>query len=105
MNNELEDKLKELDEEDLVWFIFIILFIIKMYSNLVERNYRINNSESDRVKYHNLNIFTYVIAIAIALYYIYVNWESNNKRTSLITNGLSIIGLLIFLFLELNSDD
>ncbi len=105
MNNELEDKLKELDEEDLVWFIFIILFIIKMYSNLVERNYRINNSERDRVKYHNLNIFTYVIAIAIALYYIYVNWESDNKRTSLITNGLSIIGLLIFLFLELNSDD
>ena len=46
-----------------------------------------------------------MIAIAIALYYIYVNWESDNKRTSLITNGLSIIGLLIFLFLELNSDD
>ena len=97
MNNELESKLKELDEEDLVWFIFIILFIIKMYSNLVEK--------SDRIKYHNLNIFTYVIAIAIALYYIYVNWDDDNKYITLITNGLSIVGLLIFLFLELNSND
>ena len=105
MNNELESKLKELDEEDLVWFIFIILFIIKMYSNLVERNYRINNSERDRVKYYNLNIFTYVVAIAIALYYIYVNWDDDNKYITLITNGLSIVGLLIFLFLELNSND
>lgn len=105
MNNELESKLKELDEEDLVWFIFIILFIIKMYSNLVERNYRINNNESDRIKYHNLNIFTYVIAIAIALYYIYVDWDDDNKYITIITNGLSIVGLLIFLFLELNSND
>ena len=105
MNNELESKLKELDEEDLVWFIFIILFIIKMYSNLAERNYRINNNESDRIKYHNLNIFTYVIAIAIALYYIYVDWDDDNKYITIITNGLSIIGLLIFLFLELNSND
>ena len=105
MNNELESKLKELDEEDLVWFIFIILFIIKMYSNLVERNYRINNNESDRIKYHNLNIFTYVIAIAIALYYIFVNCDDDNKYITLITNGLSIVGLLIFLFLELNSND
>lgn len=105
MNNELESKLKELDEEDLVWFIFIILFIIKMYSNLIERNYRINNNESDRIKYHNLNIFTYVIAIAIALYYIYVDWDDDNKYITIITNGLSIVGLLIFLFLELNSND
>ena len=101
----LEKKLKDINEEDLIWCIFIILFIIKIYSNKVERKYRITNSEQYRRMYHNLNHFTYIIAILIAIYYIYRNWNTDNRKTALITNSLSIIGLVIFIYTELKCED
>ena len=104
-DNNLEKQLKEIRKEDIIWFIFIILFLLKMYSNEVERDYRINNKESSRKKYHYINEFTYIVAIAIAIYYICTNWKSESKHISLITNGLSIIGLLIFVWLEIKSED
>jgi len=105
MNNNLEEKLKNIDEEDFIWFIFIILFILKMYSNKVEREYRINKDENCRKRYHEINEFTYIVAIAIAIYYIYKNWNTDNRKVSIITNVLSIIGLLIFAYIEITSND
>ena len=105
MNNNLEQKLKDIDEEDIIWLIFIGIFILRIYSNKVEREYRINNKLDCRKKYHKINEFTYIIAIVIALYYIYRNWNTENRNISLITNGLSIIVLVIFYYLEETSND
>jgi len=105
MDNKLEKKLKDINEEDFIWFIFIMLFLLKIYSNKIEREYRIKKDEKCRKLYHEINEFTYIIAILIAIYYIYRNWKTQNRKVSIVTNTLAIISSIIFIYLELTSND
>ena len=64
-NQELEDKLKQIDLEDFVLIIFIVLFIMKMWSNLEEREYRIYNDIEKKKRYHYINEFNFIVAFLI----------------------------------------
>ena len=99
-------KLKEIEEEDIVIFIFIGLFALKLFSNQVERKYRLCNDEDARKLYHYINEFTFIVAIIISGYYVWINLkEEEINHWAIIANVLSIIGVGIFLYFEIVSDD
>lgn len=102
----MDDKLKSIDEEDFIFIVFIVLFLVKMYSNKVEREYRIRNDEKCRKRYHHINEIAFGISIIIYAYIVYSNYKTEDcDKLVLIANGLSLIVLLIFLYLEIICDD
>ena len=101
-----DEKLKEIEEEDFIIYIFIALFVLKLYSNKVERKYRIYNDTSCRKRYHYINEITFIVAMLISIYYVYTNLKNNEVNyLAIIANVLSIVGVLIFLYFEIISDD
>lgn len=101
-----EEKIKKIDTEDFIWAVFLVLFLLKIHSNQVEREYRINNDESCRKRYHYINEFTLIAALLIYLYFIFCNCkEEKINGLALLGNILSVVTLVIFIYLELLDDD
>lgn len=105
-NQDLEDKLKQIDLEDFVLIIFIALFIMKMWSNLEEREYRIYNDIEKKKRYHYINEFTFIVAFLIYAYYVYRDYNNEEKNhLVMFANILSLVTLIIFIYLEVTSND
>ncbi len=101
-----DDKLKKIDEEDIVLVIFIGLFLLKLLSNMVEREYRISGRDDKRRMYHYINIFTFIVALIISLYYIYITLgEEEWDYLVLLANVLTVLTIFILIYKEVVSDD
>ena len=101
-----DDKLKKIDEEVIVLVIFIGLFLLKLLSNMVEREYRISGRDDKRRMYHYINIFTFIVALIISLYYIYITLgEEEWDYLVLLANVLTVLTIFILIYKEVVSDD
>lgn len=68
-DDELNNRLKELKAEDIIWTILIILLLLSFYANHIERDYLIHNNQVSKEKYRHLQIFIFVVATLTYLYY------------------------------------
>lgn len=117
----MEEKLrilKALKIEDFVWVIYLVIIGLSFYSNYIERDYIINDSEESKQKYQIINIIIFSIAVLIYLYFAYDNYratqelkdsDSYNKKkfTYLEFVGaiLALLSGLIFLYAAINDRD
>lgn len=108
--DELNQKLKQLKNEELIWLIYIGIIIISWYSNHLERKYFIYNDLNSREKYRKIIIFIFSILVVIYLYFLKDSVDDlNNLKTGdtekkKILTFISFIGSLLiaisgFLFL------
>ena len=79
MSDELSDKLREIDTEDIIWLIYIGIIFLSWYANSLEREYFINNDYISRNKYRKIMITIFTILLIIYLYFLYSSYESLNK--------------------------
>lgn len=101
-----DDKLKSIDEEDFLFVIFIVLILVKMYSNSVERKYRTNHDEKSRKGYHHVNEIAFGISIVIYIYIVYSNYrDKDTNNLVFLANVLSLVVFIIFMYLEIVCDD
>ena len=49
-NEEINKRLKQLNTEDFIWFIYIGIIILSLYANTFERKYFINNDIKSKEK-------------------------------------------------------
>ena len=70
MNNELNDKLKQLKIEEFIWIIYIGIIALSFYSNKLEKNYFIYNDLNSKEKYRKTMIF--IFSILILVYFSFV---------------------------------
>lgn len=68
-DDELNNRLKELKAEDIIWTILIGLLLLSFYANHIERDYFIHNNQVSKEKYRHLQIFIFVVATLTYLYY------------------------------------
>lgn len=117
----MEEKLrllKALKIEDFVWIIYLVIIGLSFYSNHIERDYIINDSEESKKKYQIINIIIFSIATLIYLYFAYDNYkatqelnnsDSYNKKKftylEFIGAVLALISGLIFLYAAINDSD
>ena len=66
----LEEKLKELKTEELIWIIYIGIIILSFYSNNLERKYFIFNDNISKEKYRKTMILIFSILIVVYLYFL-----------------------------------
>ena len=78
-NNELNDKLKEIDTENFIWIIYIGIIILSWYANSLEKKYYIFNDNTAKDKYREINIFVFSILFLIYLYFTITNYDDIKK--------------------------
>ena len=116
MNEELLKKLKQLEIEDFIWFVYIGIIIMSWYSNSLERNYFIYNDLESKEKYRKIIIGIFSVLIIVYLYFLKDSYEDvkniniNNLSEKDYLTILSFIASLLiaisgFIFLYIALED
>ena len=69
-NEEINKRLKQLNTEDFIWFIYIGIIILSLYANTFERKYFINNDIKSKEKYRKLTILIFTILIIVYTFFL-----------------------------------
>ena len=67
MDNELRERIKEIENENIVFGIFIFLIILSYIANKREVSYFINGREEDKKSYYYIIVFVFVIVVIIIM--------------------------------------
>lgn len=113
---EINEKIKEINNEDCIWIIYIGIIILSWYSNSLERNYFKYNDLKSKEKYRESLIIIFSILIVVYLYFLKDSIKSikNLKPTDSVNKKnltyLSFFGSLLiaisgFIFLYLAYKD
>ena len=70
MNSDLENKLKSIDTEDLIWVIYLGIIIFSWYSNSLERKYFLFNDLKAKDKYRDTLIIIFSILLVVYTYFL-----------------------------------
>ena len=113
---DLNDKLKEIKNEEIVWIIYIGIIIFSFYSNSLERKYYLYNDYNSKIKYRQTLIIIFSILIVVYLYFLKDAYDSlkalkkedSSQKKNLVL--LSFIGSLLiaisgFIFLYIAYKD
>ncbi len=114
--SQLNNKLKELKIEEIIWITYIGIIILSFYSNNLERKYFINNDIKSKDKYQKIMILIFSILIIVYLYFLKDSYDSlkkiyvNDKKyklnlLSFISSLLIFISGCIFLYIAFNDND
>ena len=117
MNN-IEERLREIRNEDFIWIIYIGIIMLSYYSNYLEEKYFKNNDLNSKEKYRTINIIIFSILLLVYLYFLidsYNGIKSLNEKTddkvkfmtylSFIASLLIVIAGIIYLYIALNDEN
>ena len=118
MNCEIEDWLRQIDNEDRVFIIFIIIIILSYIANSYEKKYFINGLEEEKKKYYYLQIFIFLIVVLVNIYYVVISYKevaglrneeySNRKKYAnlgLIASLFALVAGLIILYISIDDTE
>ena len=118
MNDEINNRLKELNIEEGIWLIYLVIIFLSFYSNSLERNYFLYNDISCKKQYQEVIIIIFTILLLIYIYFAYNayketkntnpfnNIEKNNLiYLSFIASLLLVISGLIYLYIAIKDTD
>ena len=113
---ELNNKLKQLRNEDYIWIVYIGIIFASWYANTLERSYYVNNDEEAKQKYRQVMIYIFIVLVVVYLYFLKGSIEDlenlkptdSEQKKRLVT--LSFIGTLFialsgFIFLYIALED
>ena len=112
MNN-IENEIRRLNFEDILWGIFIILSILNIVSNNYQKKYVITEYQIYEDKANNISIFVLTILVFVYLYFFNRNYNMYNNKINfikiysikLMRSFFFVIGALCLLYFQVNSDD
>ena len=117
-NEELNEKLKELEIEDFIWFVYIGIIVLSWYSNSLERKYFVENDLRSKEEYRAIIILIFSILIVVYLYFLYDAYQTVNElkdtdsekkkklvKLSFIGSLLIAISGFIFLYIAIEYEE
>ena len=115
---EIEEKLKDIKNENFIWIIYLFIIFLSYYSNYLEKKYYINNDYVSKEKYRKILIFIFSVLVVIYFYFLkdayddFKSLKSNDskKKKNLITLSflaslLIAISGIIFLYIAIEDED
>ena len=113
MNSEKISEINRLNFEDILWVIFIVLSILNIVSNNLQKEYIISEKQFYENKANNISVKVLTTLVFIYLYFFIRNYNMyKNKENSTGTDLVKVIGSLLFLigaicllYFQVNSDD
>lgn len=116
--NDLNDKLKRLRNEDLIWIIYFFIVVFAIYSNKLDRDYLTNHNPVSYKREKTINVTIFFISFFIYLYFVLLltkdigkmeaNFSDPQYRSTfiqLIAALLFLIGGAIYLINEISRED
>lgn len=114
----IDEKLKRLRREDIIWIIYFFIAGAALYSNELDRVFLKNHNVQAYKKEKTINITIFVIAFFIYLYFVLLVTTDINKMEHNFNNPkyrhdfiqligalLFLIGGAIYLYLEITTND
>ena len=118
MDNELRERLRQIDIENIVFGIFIILILLGYYANSREKDYFINKDKEAKEEYYHIIVFIFLVTVIISAYYTYssyqdivnLRYEDNSKKKefanlSFISSMLALIASIILLYIAITDTE
>ena len=118
MNNELESRLKEINNENIIFGIFIILVILSYIANDYEKRYFLNRLEKDKDRYRYIMIIVFIVVVIVNIYYVIGSYDevktlkyegySNRKKfgnLNFIASIVALIAGIILLYIAITDTD
>ena len=113
---ELNNKLKQLRNEDYIWIVYIGIIFASWYANTLERSYYVNNDEESKQKYRQVMIYIFVVLVVVYLYFLKgaiedlenlkpTDSEQKRRLVTLSFIGTLFIALSGFIFLYIALED
>ena len=96
----LNEKLKQLKNEDFIWLLYIGIIFLSWFANGLERKYFIYNDLKSKDSYRSIMVLIFVILIIVYFYFLKDSYDDLKKLTISDSNNkkkltyLSFIGLL-----------
>ncbi len=114
----MEKRLKKLKIEDYIWIIYFFIAAFALLSNHYERDFILNKNFSAYKKEKTINVTIFFVALFIYLYFVLNfmddlediehnlnNPKYRNKLLQLIAAILFLVGGIIYLYLEITTDE
>lgn len=106
MNNDVEDMVKRLNFENLIWIVFIIVAAFDIYGDELIKKGLTQNDQQARQKANKVFIIVTLISVFIYLYFFYRNYTDYKKyhnksyEVRLIGSILFLAGILCLLYFQ-----
>ena len=121
MNNSINEQLRDLKIEDLIWIVYFFLALAALISNHFERNSLLKNNRKFNNTSNKINVTIFTITLYIYIYFAFINWRDierikkgitkNNGRDILASQArlvaalLFLVGGIIYLITETTNVD
>ena len=115
---EINQKIKEINTEDMIWIVYIGIIFLSFVSNHFERKYYLNNDVNSREKYQKILIFIFSVLLIVYIYFLKGSIDSIKKLKetdskkkkemvylSFIASLLIAISGVIFLYIAIIDDN
>lgn len=81
MNSQIEDQMKELNIEDTFSVVFIVLGILSIYGDYIQRKYL--RTKNKNLQEQAMSVFNLILWITVILYllFLYRNYQAYQKST------------------------
>lgn len=93
----LQDKIKQINVENVIWVIYIIIIFMSWYANYLEKNYFLNIDEESKEKYKNLMVIIFLILLVIYFYFVKDSFDDLKRLKSSDTEEKKKLIMLSFL--------
>lgn len=112
------DRLKEIEEENIVWLIYLGIIALSYYANYKEVKYILTKSAKDKGEYRKLMLIIFIILVIIYYHFTVSSYNSikslkktdtEKKKTltyaAFIASLLVLISGIIFLIIIIKDED
>ena len=90
--NDINNKLNELENEEIIWIIYLGIIALSFYSNNLERKYFLYNDLVSKNKYQSILIIIFTILVIIYFYFLKnayneiknIDINKDNKKNNLL---------------------
>ena len=114
----INDKLRQIRNEDFIWIIYLGIIFLSYYSNALERNFILFNDICSKDKYRKIMIIIFLILVIVYFYFLYDSYNGvkdlnefdteKKKRLSYLSflaSLLIFISGIIFLYIAISDTD
>ncbi len=107
MNLKIEKRLKQIQNENIVWYIYLFIILFSFYANSLEKDYFLTNNINSKNTYRKINaiifsvlliVYSYFEQDAISSYFGEMK-HSQFDLLSLIASSAVLLSGIIFLYI------
>ena len=81
-SNYLNSKLKQIKNENIIWFIYIGIILLSWQANFFETNYYVNKDLESKKKYRIIMILIFSILLIVYYYFLKSSYDDVKKITN-----------------------